>query len=278
MIQLSRRMEVELEKFEYTVEKIVTQVEERFDLSGAAVFLAGSIVDELSTEESDIDILIIGLKETAGPRSMIDEGMVVDTIGLDGGRLQIAQCSFERLKQLVSNFGSLLDPKNGQLKNLSTPEKRILHRVCNGVSIYNHDITEYWRAFVGKETFSKYCLVIHTYSVQAALKDALGEIKGKHWMSACTQLQRASTFLGMSRLNELGETNQNPKWVTRLVQNYSDQIKSETVSTIQRGMLPSLDLTDNPSQIVAMYDEIFREYEDTLSLYPELFTDKGSET
>jgi hypothetical protein len=278
MTSFSTKMKNELARFGYTADKIVSQVSERFDLSETAMFLAGSVVDELSTSESDVDVLLICPSEDVGPRAMLDEGMVVDTIGLDGGRLQIAQCSVSRLTKLVESFGSLLDSSSGLLVNLSTPEKRILHRVCNGISLYNHDLSEKWREFVGKENFAKYCLVIHTYAIEAALKDALGEINGGHWLSARVQLQRATTFLGMSRLNEIGETNQNPKWVMRLALRNQEQIGLHTIETIKDGLLPGCATENEEVEVKALYGRIMAEYSRTVLLYPKLFTDKGSET
>lgn len=278
MLNTFNRLQTTLAQYDYSIEKILDDVQERFDLSETAVFLAGSVMDGLSSTESDIDVLLIGDRETTSNRSMIDEGMVVDTIGLDGGRLQVAQCSKERLEGIVAKIETLLDPSDGTLTNISRPEKRVLHRVCSGNPIYNVQLAEGYKERVGTDRFAKYCLVMHTYAVQAYLKDALGEIRGKHWLSACTAIQIAGTFFGQSKLNEIRETNQNPKWITRLVERHADRLDNDIVELIHSAMFPSRDLANNPDQVKRLYHRLETEYQNTVKRYPDLFTDKGSET
>ncbi len=258
----------------WSADKIREDVKHLVTSDEVTILLAGSIVDGLQNEESDVDTLFVSPELQLSDTTMEQEGVQVKTFGLNHGRLQVEYSSSEIIQELVDKIDITLRSDGNELALLSVPERRILHRIVTGIPIHNPDRANELKKIVDKARLATYTVISNAYEAESSLRDATGEIEAKNFASAVRMLQMGAEFLCLSVLGMAGETNQNRKWSYRLIRR-NENIEASLKAEIIRPFFPRWKDGDAAEYVHQLYRSQQSILDHVRFEYSRFFTEKG---
>lgn len=264
-----------LSAFGWTREEIAQKIITRYDTDKRSAILSGSVIEGLSNGDSDVDVLLIGANESFVPRATIQEGSIMDAMGSQAGRLQVEQCSLERLDSIVEKIKHMLDKSRNEAVLISVPDRRIAHRMLTGIPIINVGLADEFRRKLSISELAFYCLMANMDEAEGALRDAVGELDAGRPLSASRMLQMSSGFLLMSCLNSIGETNHNTKWVVRLCERHREKVDPENIELLMSNLFLDRASAVNKRQVQEKIKRTWRVCESIKAKAPEYFQSNG---
>ncbi|WP_433215062.1 hypothetical protein [Microtetraspora malaysiensis] len=211
------------------------------------LFVAGSVVDGLANDNSDLDIYFLGRDGDAviGAETTVRKGEKSGTIGVIGGReVSVSIIEPAGLAQLRADFGDCLAALTGndgivQLENQN--DLKLLHRVRTGVPVQGEMRLQSLRQELGTDRLAEYLANVHGVAAVNRLIDVEGELAEDSEDSASWMLREATSHFARFALALQGQTNPAPKWRVKLIGRA--ELDAAVRGLLLRGLLePSRDI------------------------------------
>ena len=213
--------------------------------SATTVLLAGSIPAGLATEDSDIDLLILGEGQLDDEGVFHEATCKVSTKRRpDGIMVNLELWDPQQITSLKERFRSCVEMltqpgDDKKLVSMSLPEQRMLHRVRVGVPIVQPDVAdrirdEFQLAYLPLQLLAQNLML--AYSLR---EDAIAQLRINQPQSALWMLRFSMQALASAVLASIGETTPSPKWVTRLLLENRDDLGGELVDGMLTFLFPN---------------------------------------
>ncbi|GII83394.1 hypothetical protein Ssi03_13840 [Sphaerisporangium siamense] len=187
------------------------------------LFVAGSVVDGLANDNSDLDLYFLGRDGDAviGAETTVRKGEKSGTIGVIGGReVSVSIIEPAGLSRLRADFGDCLGALgqgDGIVQLESQNDLKLLHRVRTGVPVRGETRLHSLRQELGTDRLAEYLVNVHGVAAVNRLVDVEGELAEGGEDSASWMLREASSHLARFALALEGQTNPAPKWLVKLL-------------------------------------------------------------
>lgn len=214
------------------------------------VLLAGSIVEGLGTENSDVDVIVIG--EQAGGDgiefvSANSKSLVINTTR--GTLLDITVITREQLRACGSRLAAAIAAVDAhargerprKLQNLEYGDLLMLHRIASGAVLAGQDEVARLRDEYRLPRMSDYLFHRNMLTYAGRREDARAQVADGHRLSALHMLQEAATLAGAAWLASVGETNPHMKWRARLIEKHMAALDTDEPASVFRAFYVPLD-------------------------------------
>ncbi|MEU1755447.1 nucleotidyltransferase domain-containing protein [Micromonospora matsumotoense] len=203
-------------------ERIVTAVREAVPGLGEPVlFLAGSMVDGLANDGSDLDVYLVAEAGVTGAATTTRRREKNGTIGfLESREINLSILDPTGLAELATSFGACLASMagDGGIAQLdSENDLKVLHRVRTGQPLRGGPGLRRLGADLGCDRLDAYLANLHGVTALNRARDVQGELSAGREESAGWMLREALVHTGQLALALGGETNPSRKWLVRLL-------------------------------------------------------------
>ena len=209
------------------------------------LMLIGSVPDGLANPLSDIDLLVVGARQSGGDLLLhdVDFEQTVERLPssheinveywTEGDLLDLAD-KFKRAALAIEDPAGL-----SELIIFNEVQLRLIHCIINGVVLCGNP--EKWHHYFKRERLINYLVIYFISFYYTLAEDANGQVQDGDFESALANLRQAVDFLAGAEVAACGETNPYTKWRIKLLRRCETQIGAEAVSDYLHYLFPPRD-------------------------------------
>ncbi|WP_422752021.1 hypothetical protein [Micromonospora sp. WMMD708] len=191
------------------------------DLDDPVLFLAGSMVDGLANDGSDLDVYLVAAAGVTGTATTSRRREKNGTIGLlESREINLSILDPAALTELATSFAGCLASITGDggIAQLdSENDLKVLHRIRTGQPLLGATGLRRWGVDLGCDRLDAYLANLHGVTALNRARDVQGELSAGRMESAGWMLREALVHTGQLALALGGETNPSRKWLVRLL-------------------------------------------------------------
>ena len=214
---------------------------------GQLWLLVGSLAEGLGNATSDVDVLVL-VEEDAGPPGALTGAILRSTAGTesltyrDGVEVNVEVVRWSTVHASTTAFLELAPMFYAERGELDIPliplhERRLLHRIRTGLPLFGGDRAAAVRSELLLEMLPIYAALEGMIEYDEYMEDALGMLATDP-TGAILAARTAHLYVLQALLACFGETNQNPKWLARLLTRHEVRVPQREVA--YRLMFPPL--------------------------------------
>lgn len=179
---------------------------------GDALVLCGSLAEGLGNRYSDIDLLLLTERTDIAYTSLTDVVLFVNSQIVDVHVVSVAGT-----KGLIARFADWAAESRPPraAKAFAPDERKLLHRIKNGVSLYGHPEWDGLQAALDPQALSRQLIDLSSYMAATLQVDMAGFHREGDAVSLHFAGQQLLGHLMDALLAHHGMTNANPKWRAR---------------------------------------------------------------